>query len=65
MTTCSCIECVGDMPEPTNKEIFEGFISRCEETCRHDMGSSEERSVLEYLEENYGIQSHRYVWSQK
>ena len=49
----------------TNKEVFDAFISRCEETCRHDCGESEDRSVLEYLEEAFGVQSNRYEWEKQ
>lgn len=49
----------------TNKEEFDAFISRCEETCRHDCGESEDRAVLEYLEEAFGVQSNRYEWEKQ
>jgi hypothetical protein len=47
---------------PENEAVFTAFVSRCEETCRHDEGSSEDRSILEYLEEAFGVSSNRYEW---
>jgi hypothetical protein len=46
----------------TGQEAFDAFLRNCEEVCRHDQGSSDERAILEYLEDTYGISSCRYEW---
>lgn len=53
------------MESLNNEEIFDAFIRQWEEVCRHDGGSSEERALLEYLEERFGVQSCRYNWDER
>jgi len=49
--------------EEEQEQAFLSYISLCEETCRHDCGTSDERLILEYLERVYGVSSNRYEWA--
>ena len=49
--------------EDAQEQAFADYINLCEETCRHDCGTSDERLILEYLDRVCGVSSNRYEWA--